>query len=264
MTDTAQPSDQVSGERLSGSTAIVTGAAGGIGRAVCDALAREGANIAVADVDASQVEDAVRAATTVGTGGERLGLVVDVRNAQSIEQMVQRTHDRFGRIDILVSAAGILRGRGRSPKPMAQISVDEWDDVIGTNLRGTFLTNRAVLPVMIRQKAGQILNISSTSGRRGRAFDSVYCASKFGVIGLTESMAKEVEHYGIKVHVVLPDAVNTPLWQQNGPIPCPPGSLTPARVAGIILFLLLLPRDTMVPAPVVIPFRGGLSKPESS
>jgi len=263
MTDDARPSARPSGQ-LSGAVAIVTGGASGIGRAVCEALAREGATVVIADLDASRVQEAVLATAEIGTGGEQLGVVVDIRDERSVEEMVRRTLDRFGRIDILVAAAGILRGKGRSPKPMAQISLDEWNDVIGTNLRGTFLTDRAVLPVMIRQRAGQILNISSTSGRKGRAFDSVYCASKFGVIGLSESMAREVEHYGIKVHVLLPDAVNTPLWQQNGPIPCPPGSLTPSRVAQVILFLLLLPQDTMVAAPVVVPFRGGARHAESS
>jgi NAD(P)-dependent dehydrogenase (short-subunit alcohol dehydrogenase family) len=243
--------------RLSGSVAIVTGGASGIGRAVCEALAQEGATVVIADLDAARVEEAVRAVDAVGAGGQRLGEVVDIREERSIEEMAQRTLDRFGQIDILVAAAGILRGKGRSPRPMVQISLDEWNDVIGTNLRGTFLTNRAVLPVMIRQKSGQIVNISSTSGRKGRAFDSVYCASKFGVIGFSESLAKEVEHYGIKVHVILPDAVNTPLWQQNGPIPCPPGALTPARVAQVIMFLLLFPRDAIVPSPVIVPFRGG-------
>jgi len=250
--------------RLSGAVTLVTGGASGIGRAVCEALAREGATVVIADLDASRVQEAVHAVDGIGTGGERLGVVVDIRDERSVDEMVQRTLDQFGRIDILVAAAGILRGKGRSPKPMAQISLDEWNDVIGTNLRGTFLTNRAVLPIMIRQKAGQILNISSTSGRKGRAFDSVYCASKFGVIGLSESMAKEVEHYGIKVHVLLPDAVNTPLWSQNGPIPCPQAALTPSRVAQVILFLLLLPQDTMVAAPVVVPFRGGSRSLESA
>lgn len=244
--------------RLSGSVAIVTGGVGGIGRAACEALAREGANVVIVDIERSRVDEAVRQVDGIAEGGERFGWVTDIRDERSVEELAERVLDRFGRIDILVAAAGILRGKGRSPRPMAQISLDEWNDVIGTNLRGTFLTNRAVLPTMIRQRAGQIVNISSTSGRKGRAFDSVYCASKFGVVGFSESVAKEVEHYGVKVHAVLPDAVDTPLWKQNGPIPCPPGSLAPSRVAQVILFLVLLPRDTLVPSPVIIPFRGGL------
>jgi len=243
--------------RLSGSVAIVTGGAGGIGRSACEALAREDANLVVVDVDPSQIEETLRIVNAIGGHGERLGWVTDIRDERSVDEMVQRTLERFGRIDILVAAAGILRGKGRSPKPMAQISLDEWNDVIGTNLRGTFLTNRAVLPAMVRQRAGQILNISSTSGRKGRPFDSVYCASKFGVIGFSESLAKEVEHYGVKVHVILPDAVDTPLWKQNGPIACPPASLTPARIAQVILFLLLLPKDTLIPTPLIMPFRSG-------
>jgi NAD(P)-dependent dehydrogenase (short-subunit alcohol dehydrogenase family) len=131
----------------------------------------------------------------------------------------------------------------------------EWDEVIDTNLKGTFLSNHAVLPTMIRQRRGQIVNISSTSGRQGRAYDSAYCASKFGVIGLSEALAQEVLQYNIRVQVILPDAVDTPLWHQNGPIPRPAGALPVARVADLIVYLLKLPGDCLLVNPVIAPFR---------
>jgi NAD(P)-dependent dehydrogenase (short-subunit alcohol dehydrogenase family) len=115
---------------------------------------------------------------------------------------------------------------------------------------------------MTRQRAGAIVNISSVSGRTGRAFDAAYCASKFGVIGLSESLAEEVRQYGIRVSVVLPDAVDTPMWDQNlRIIPRPPHLLRPERVAQLILILLTLPADTILVNPVIAPFQGRRRKP---
>jgi NAD(P)-dependent dehydrogenase (short-subunit alcohol dehydrogenase family) len=240
--------------RLEGLSAVVTGGAGGIGRATCELLAHEGARIVVVDVDVSGVQETVSVVEARGGSSETVGLVADVRDNRAMEEMARKTLEKFGRIDILVAAAGLLRGKRRFPRPLVEVGLDEWEDVIGTNLRGTFLSNRAVLPTMIEQRAGHIFNISSTSGRRGRAFDSVYCASKFGVIGFSQSEALEVRHYGVKVHVILPDAVKTGLWEQNGPIPCPRESLSPSSVAQMILLLLLLPEDATVLDPVILPF----------
>jgi NAD(P)-dependent dehydrogenase (short-subunit alcohol dehydrogenase family) len=138
---------------------------------------------------------------------------------------------------------------------MHDISTEEFDLVLGTNLKGTFLVNRAVLPTMIRGKQGQIVNVASTSGRIGRPFDSVYCASKFGVVGLTQSLAEEVRQFGIKVQVILPDAVDTPLWDQNGPVRAPDWSLPPERIAEVIAYMVTLPADTILGEVAVHPFR---------
>lgn len=236
---------------LEGQVAIVTGGAGGIGRAVCEALARCGATVVAVDRVQASV-DAVAAG--LAPAAPALGLAADVRDPAALDAVVRESLRRFGRIDILVAAAGLLRGAGRAPRPLAQLSVAEWDDVVGTNLRGTFLSNRAVLPVMLRQRRGQIVNVSSTSGRRGRALDAVYCASKFAVLGFSESIAREVAPFGVRVHVILPDAVRTDLWRQNGPVPCPRNALDPSRVAELVAMLLLLPWDTTLPAPVIAPF----------
>ena len=99
---------------------------------------------------------------------------------------------------------------------------------------------------MIKQRSGHIINISSTSGIQGRAFDAAYCASKFGVIGLSHSLVEEVGHYGIRVNVLLPDAVNTPIWDQNGPLRRPEEALPPERVAELVSFILALPKDTVL------------------
>jgi NAD(P)-dependent dehydrogenase (short-subunit alcohol dehydrogenase family) len=233
--------------------AIVTGGAGGIGSATGAALAKHGAAVVLVDRDERRVGDAVSALGA--EPGRALGVVGDVCSEADMSHVTAAVVEKFGRIDILVAAAGILRGRHGAPRPFPQLTVDEWDDVVGVNLRGTFLSNRAVLQTMVRQRAGQIVNVSSTSGRRGRAFDGIYCASKFGVVGLSEATAEEVRHLGIRVHVVLPDAVRTALWDQNGPVKCPPNALDPARVGEFIVSLLMLPPDMQLLAPVIVPFR---------
>ncbi|HNR12294.1 MAG TPA: SDR family oxidoreductase [Thermodesulfobacteriota bacterium] len=234
--------------------AIVTGGASGIGKATCFALANEGAILVVVDLDQARVDETAQECWNRFPGEKPLALAADVRSEQDMEDMVKRTADRFGRIDLLVHSAGILRAPGSGPKFMYQIDVNEWNAVIDTNLKGTFLCNRAVAAAMITQRGGHIINISSTSGLRGRAYDSVYCASKFGIVGLSEALAEELRQYGIRVNVVMPDAVNTPIWDQNGPVKAPKGALEPERIAEVITHIALLPDDTLVGHTVVFPF----------
>jgi NAD(P)-dependent dehydrogenase (short-subunit alcohol dehydrogenase family) len=237
--------------------AIVTGGGSGIGRATCLRLAAAGVRVCVVDLDAERAEDTQKAIEMAGDapgGTGHLALGLDVRSEGDMNAMARRAAEQFGRIDLLVHCAGILRGKGRPPRMLSEMTTEEWDDVLGTNLRGTFLADRAVLPAMIRQRSGLIVNLSSTSGRIGRAFDSAYCASKFGVIGLSESLAEEVRSFGIKVMVVCPDAVDTPLWEQNGPIRAPENALDPDRVAELIAYLAALPPDTILQNIVIQPF----------
>jgi NAD(P)-dependent dehydrogenase (short-subunit alcohol dehydrogenase family) len=232
--------------KFEGQIAIVTGGGSGIGRATCHLLYQKGASIVVVDIHQDSIDRCIGEFDKSFPNQEMIGIATDVRSERDVNRMVKQILAKFGRIDILVHSAGILRGEGSSPKMMHQLSADEMNDVIDTNLKGTFLCNRAVLPTMMKQHSGQIINISSTSGRQGRAFDSVYCASKFGVIGLSESLAEEVRQFGIKVQTILPDAIDTPLWDQNGPIKAPDYSLPPERVAELIVYLLNLPDDTIL------------------
>jgi 3-oxoacyl-[acyl-carrier protein] reductase len=238
--------------RLEGSVVIVTGSGSGIGRATCERLVREGAHLVVVDLDGLKTENVVERLIAEGAK-EVLGLPLSVRSEEDMEAMARRTLERFGRIDILIHCAGILRSKPSNPRMLAELTTEEWDDVVATNLRGTFLANRAVLPAMIKQRGGQILNISSTSGRQGFAFASAYSASKFGVIGLSESLADEVRTYGIKVQVLCPGAVSTPLWDQNVSIQAPEHALPPERVADLIAYLVTLPPDTVLQNVVVVP-----------
>jgi NAD(P)-dependent dehydrogenase (short-subunit alcohol dehydrogenase family) len=231
---------------------IVTGGGSGIGKAVCLAMASLGAQIIIVDIDSAMAEDTAAAIT-----GNKPPLVLtgDIQSETQMTTIAATVVDTFNRIDALIHCAGILRYGGRGPRPMVDISLEEWDAVININLKGTFLCNRAVLPAMIRQRSGHIINLSSTSGIQGRAFDTAYCASKFGVIGLSHSLAEEMRHYGVRVNVILPDAVDTPIWEQNGPLRQPEESLPPDRVAELIAFIIGLPDDTMLGDVVIKAFK---------
>jgi NAD(P)-dependent dehydrogenase (short-subunit alcohol dehydrogenase family) len=241
--------------RLEGQAAIVTGGASGIGLAVASRLVREGASVLVADVSPERTAETVRGLLAGRPGAAVFGRAVDVRREDQVNAMRDEALERFGRIDILVASAGILRGVPGKPQTLADTSADAWDRVIETNLTGMFLTIRAVLPVMQKQRRGNIITLSSMSGRKGVACDSAYCASKFGVIGLSESLAEEVRPYGIRVQSVLPEVVDTPILAQNGPIFRPKDMLSAERVADFILYLVALPEDTWLLNPVIAPSR---------
>jgi NAD(P)-dependent dehydrogenase (short-subunit alcohol dehydrogenase family) len=240
--------------RVAGRVALVTGGASGIGRATARTFAEEGARVVVADFNSENVAATLAELESIGPG-EHLGLTVDVRNEAEVEDMARAVEGRFGRIDVLVCCAAVLRGTGSIPRPLHTIEIEEWDQVLDTNLRGMFLCNRAVVPGMIRRRHGDIVNLSSVSGKQGRAHDAPYCASKFGVIGMSESLAEEVRSYGVRVQIVIPDAVRTPMWDQNGPVPCPPDALPPERVASLILSMVTLPADTILLGATIAPLR---------
>lgn len=246
---------------------IVTGGSGGIGLATARAVAAQGASVVVADLDAARV--AATAAEVSQAGASAcIGVAIDVRNEDDHARLVKTTLERFGRIDALIACAGILRKRGTPPKVLVDVGTDEWDDVIAINLRGVFLSNRAVLPTMIAQRSGTIINLSSVQGLQGRAYDGPYCASKFGVIGLSQAVADEVRSYGVKVQALMPAAVATPMWEQNLPAPMPGDAIPPERVADLIVFMLLQPEDTMIVGPVIAPLgarkRRAVQKPAAT
>jgi len=237
---------------LKGKVVIVSGGTGGIGLATAKAAAGLGASLVVADIDAARVATVAAELERAGAAGA-LGVAIDVRLEDDHARLVQATIERFGRIDALIVCAGILRKRGTPPKVLVDTSTEEFDDVVGINLKGVFLANRAVLPTMIAQRSGIIINLSSVQGLQGRAYDSVYCASKFGVIGLSQAVADEVKTYGIKVQALMPAAVVTPMWEQNLPAPMPGDAIPPERIADLIVFMLLQPEDTMLVGPVIVP-----------
>ena len=241
--------------------AVVTGGSSGLGAATARALAAKGAHLVLVDRSAEAL-----AALSAGLEAEALNVVADVSSEANMAGMAEAALARFGQIDALVTTAAILR-LGDGMRTLAQTTFDEWRRIIDVNLTGTFLANRAVLPAMLAQKRGDILNLSSTSGRQGRAFDGPYSASKAGIIGLSESLSEEVAREGIRVQTLLPDAVDTGLWSQAGGAALKPRVLLSAdRVAGLIVYLLSLPRDTYLLNSVVMPLpvrrRKGPAKPD--
>lgn len=236
---------------LQGRVAIVTGGSSGIGRAACLALAGSGARVVVVGrTEAHIAETLDEIGRAAPEAPEALGLRLDVADEADMETMAEQALRRFGRIDILIASAGISNGYSFNrmvPYGVAQLPVGEWDDVIRTNLRGVFLSNRAVLPQMTRQRSGQIINIaSSPGGIKGQPFAAAYCASKFAIAGLSEALAEEVGPSGIKVQAIFPDLVDTPLTRGTTLSARLGGPLPAERVASYILFLLALPDDTIL------------------
>jgi NAD(P)-dependent dehydrogenase (short-subunit alcohol dehydrogenase family) len=234
---------------------IITGASSGIGKSCAELFLMQKAKVIAVDINAERLETTVKELEAKGEPGDILGLQLNIRDEGQMQEMAAKTIECFGRIDILVAAAGILR-LGGTLKTLVDTPLDEWDAIIETNLTGTFLSNRAVLPIMIEQKQGDIINISSSSGLQGRAFDGPYCASKFGIIGFSESLAEEVSSYGVRIQTVLPDSVDTPFWDQNGLASIKtPVTIPPERVAELILYLVNLPRDAFIYNPFIGPFK---------
>jgi len=187
--------------RLAGKVAVVTGGGKGIGRAYSLGLAREGARVVIADID----EGAARSTgeDVVKGGGEALPLLTDVASEQSILQMVDRTIERFGRVDVLINNAGLHADL--PSRPLEEVTIEEWDRVLNVNLRSAFLCTKACVPHMKRQGGGSIINISSVSAFIGGSRPH-YGASKAGMIGLTRSLAGVIGADNIRINAVAPGA----------------------------------------------------------
>ena len=190
---------------LAGKTALVTGAARGIGLAIATRLAGDGARVALLDQDADAVETAARA---IGRGA--LALAGDVTRAADVNSAVGRLESAWGRLDVLVNNAGIT---GRS-LPIWELSDEDWQRVIDVDLTSVFLCCRAAVKVMLRQGGGRIVNIASIAGKEGNPTLVPYSTAKAGVIGLTKALAKEVATRGIFVNAVAPAVIGTELLEQ--------------------------------------------------
>ena len=221
---------------LAGQTAVVTGASRGIGRAIALSLASAGADVAILDLCSPETAaDAVEAAAALGRRAAYY--TCNVGESGQVKDTVAQIVKDFGRIDILVNNAGITRDG-----LIMQLSDDNFNDVIGTNLRGTFNMIRAVSRTMLRQKSGRICNISSVSGLMGNAGQTNYSASKAGVIGLTKSAALELAGRGITVNAVAPGFVETPMTKDLADSPLmdriPLGRIArPEEIADMVTFL---------------------------
>lgn len=191
--------------RLEGKIALVTGASRGLGRATALAFAREGATIGLSYHRSE--EQARRVLSEIETtGGRGLLLRADVRDPESVKAMVEALHNTYGRIDILVNNAGILNSI-----PLTEMSVEDWDDMIATHLRGVFLCTRFVLPYMLSQGKGKVINMSGSFGVQGAPNFTHLSAAKAGIIGFTRALAREVGPRGVHVNAVAPAMIQTEL-----------------------------------------------------
>ncbi len=192
---------------LTDQTAIVTGAARGIGKGIALTLAQAGAHVVVADINAEAATRVAREITVQGLSA--LAVPVDVTQAEQVDRLVESALAAFGQVDVLVNNAGVV-----SNAPVLDLSEDEWDRTIAVNLKGAFLCSKRAAKAMAARRSGRIINIASLSAKVGAPGQAAYCASKHGVIGLTLVMAIDLAPYGINVNAICPGMNETEMMQQ--------------------------------------------------
>jgi len=184
---------------FSGKIVIVTGSGRGIGRTIAEKFAAAGATVVVSDVDEAVVKEVAAALPN-----SAIGVKADVTNADEVENLIKQAKERFGRVDVVVNNAGVTRDT-----LLIRMSEKDWDMVLDINLKGAFLVTKSAAKVMMKQRSGRIVNISSVVGLFGNAGQANYSASKAGLIGFTKSVAKEIGARGVTVNAVAPGFIET-------------------------------------------------------
>jgi 3-oxoacyl-[acyl-carrier protein] reductase len=225
--------------RLTNKVAVITGAAQGIGRAIALGMAREGAQLVLADLQATKAEAV--AAEVRALGADAMAVAVDVADEASVNHLAEQTFARFGRVDILVNDAGIYL-----KAPVTQKTEEDWDRTLNVNLGGNFLCARAFVPAMRRQKSGRIISIASSIANTGGREFADYAASKAAIVGFVKALARELGPDGITVNAICPGSANTDMPRRHRSEEetmarlraTPLGHvLEPEDIAGPILFL---------------------------
>ncbi len=218
-------------KNLQGKVAVITGASRGIGEAVARRYAQEGAKVVLA----SRYPDALQkvAQAIKREGGETLAVVTDVSVEQDAIQLMQAAKSAFKAIDILVTSAGILTPRA----PLTEVTEEDWERTMAVNLKGSFLPAREALKVMMQQKSGSVILISSGAGKRPAPYWGPYAVSKFGIEGMMQAMAEEVLEHGIRVNAVNPGGTRTAMRAMAYPDENPKALPTPDDIAGLFVYL---------------------------
>lgn len=224
---------------ISGRVALVTGAGRGIGRSISLALAAAGARVFLTSRTASQLDDTAREIRAGGHEAEYLP--ADVSSEDGVEELFLRLKERFGRLDVVVNNAGTgISG------PLAEFSAADFDTLMAINARGVFLCCRKAMQMMVPDRSGYIINISSVVGFKGYANQAAYAASKHAVMGITKALAVEAQPHGIRVSAILPGAVDTGLMDALRPDLDKALLMKPEDVADAVLFLLSLSESAAV------------------
>ncbi|PYN36067.1 MAG: short-chain dehydrogenase [Candidatus Rokuibacteriota bacterium] len=235
---------------LQGQVAIVTGAGRGIGHAVALALAREAATVVLAARTRQQLAET--AAAIRESGGTALAIPTDVTQDAAVEAMVEQAIAELGRVDTLVTAAGAA-----SFGPVVGTKPADWDAILAVNLRAVMVCCRAVLPIMIRQRRGTIINVASIAAQRAIPGAAVYTATKAGVVGFSRVLAEELRADGVRVGVLVPGAVDTPLWDTIPNSPDRTRMLRPEDVARAAVLMASLPQGASLEELILLP-QGGV------
>lgn len=226
--------------KLQGKTVVITGGSSGIGAAIAVACAEEGANVVLASRNREKLKRAAAALPEDRT----LLIAADVTSEQDVIAMIRAAEVRFGRIDILVNNAGVGLF-----KPVSEMSVEEFDRIINVNLRGVFLCTRHILPLLYEQGSGMIVTISSLAGSHGFAGGGAYCASKFGVMGLMESVFQEARSRDVRVVTISPGSVDTSFFDEaQTTTPNRQNILQPEDVAATVILAATLPERALISA----------------
>ena len=236
--------------RLSGQVALVTGAGRGIGRAVAMAFAREGARVVLAARSGRELNALQR--EIEAAGGAALAVPTDVRQEPAVAALVSRALAECGRIDCLVTAAGLA-----TFGPVADIKTEEWDQLMAVNLRGVFLACRAVLPSMMAQRRGTIINIGSVVTTRTLTGSAAYTATKYGMLGFSRVLAEEMRSHGVRVGVLSAGATDTPLWDAMASPPDRSKMLRPEQIAEAALLMATVPAGATLEELTLLP-QGGI------
>jgi NAD(P)-dependent dehydrogenase (short-subunit alcohol dehydrogenase family) len=235
---------------IAGRVVLVTGAGRGLGRAIATAMAAAGGRIVLAARTRAEI-DAV-AADLARTGAQTAAVACDVRDAAQVDALVGAAVQRFGGLDVLVNNAGVFR-----MAPVADTDEATWDVLLDTNLKGAFLVTRAALPHLVARR-GRVFNVVSAAGRTAYADNGAYCASKWGLLGFTNVLRKEMRQTGVRVTALLPGALDTPIWQGV------PGNwdrsrmMEPETVARLVVEVCCQPEGTSTDEIFLTPAGGSL------